>query len=54
MPYSMRYTLYYNMPQSQERLNKNKANIKTNYPYAIVVINLTLLLADLLSLRDNK
>ena len=40
--------------QSQERLKNNAANIKTNYPYAIVAVNLTLLLADLLSLRDNK
>ena len=39
---------------SLDRLNANKANIKTNYPYSIVGINLTLLLADLLSLKDNK
>lgn len=32
----------------------NKDNIKTNYPFAIVCVNLTLLLIDALSVRDSK
>lgn len=39
---------------SLERIEKNKANVKTKYPYAIVAVNLTLLLAELISLKDNK
>jgi len=39
---------------SLARIEKNKANVKTNYPYAIVAVNLTLLLADLINLKDNK
>jgi hypothetical protein len=35
-------------------LTRNKANIKANYPFAIVGINITLLLGELLSLRDHK
>jgi hypothetical protein len=35
-------------------LLENKANIKTNYPFAIVSINLTLLLIELFQLRDYK
>ena len=40
--------------KSQEMLQKNQANLKANYPFAIVGINLTLLLIDLLNLRDHK
>jgi hypothetical protein len=40
--------------KSQSMLHRNKANIKTNYPYAVVGVNITLLLAELLNLRDNK
>jgi hypothetical protein len=39
---------------NKDRILKNKANIKTNYPFAIVGVNLTLLLAELFSLRDNR
>ena len=39
---------------SARMLAQNRANLKTNYPYAVVGINLTLLLADLLNLKDNK
>lgn len=39
---------------SSDRIIKNQANVKTNYPYAIVAVNLTLLLADLLALKDNR
>jgi hypothetical protein len=38
----------------QQYLQENKNNIKTNYPFAIVSINLTLLLIELFSLRDYK
>lgn len=40
--------------RSQDMLTRNKANIKANYPFAIVGINLTLLLADLIGLKDQK
>lgn len=39
---------------SQEMILANRSNTKQNYPYAIVGVNLTLLLADLFSLRDNE
>ncbi len=39
---------------SNDRLLRNKVNSKSNYPYAIVGVNLTLLLADLLSLKDQR
>jgi hypothetical protein len=35
-------------------LSKNKANVKSNYPFAIVAINITLLLGEQLGLRDHK
>mmetsp|Transcript_1221 Transcript_1221/g.1373 ORF Transcript_1221/g.1373 Transcript_1221/m.1373 type:complete len:399 (+) Transcript_1221:184-1380(+) len=38
----------------QGMLNANKVNTKTNYPFAIVGINITLLLAELLNLRDQR
>lgn len=38
----------------QEMVVANKENIKTNYPFAIVCVNLTLLLIDALSVRDSK
>ena len=39
--------------RTQEMLEANKANAKTKYPFAIVAINITLLLVELLHLRDN-
>ena len=35
-------------------IEKNKQNMKSNYPFAIVGVNLCLLLIDLLNLRDHK
>lgn len=35
-------------------VTKNKANVKANYPFAIVGVNITLLLAELFHLRDHK
>jgi hypothetical protein len=35
-------------------LSENRSNIKTNYPVAIVIVNLTLLLIEMFSLRDHK
>jgi hypothetical protein len=35
-------------------IEKNKQNMKSNYPFAIVGVNLCLLLIDLLNLRDQK
>ena len=40
--------------KAQSMLNANKLNTKANYPFAIVGINITLLLVDLLNLRDQK
>jgi len=40
--------------KTSEMINRNKANIRTNYPFAIVAINITLLLAEYLNLRDLK
>ena len=40
--------------KAKKMLNANKVNTKTNYPYAVVGINITLLLADLLNLRDQR
>lgn len=36
-----------------EMVEANKTNTKTKYPFAIVVINITLMLTELLHLRDN-
>ena len=40
--------------KAQSMLIANKLNTKANYPFAIVGINITLLLVDLLNLRDQK
>ena len=38
----------------QQMLLNNRENIKTKYPFAIVIVNVTMLLADVLKLRDEK
>jgi len=40
--------------ETQEMVQANKVNTKTKDPFAIVGVNITLLLAELLHLRDNK
>jgi len=40
--------------QSEKMILKNKVNVKTNYPFALVGINLSLLLADVLTIRDER
>ena len=40
--------------KAKAMLNANRVNTKTNYPYAVVGINITLLLAELLNLRDQR
>ena len=40
--------------KAQSMLQANKVNTKTNYPFAIVGINITLLLGELLNLRDQR
>ena len=40
--------------KTNEMLERNKANTKTNYPFAIVGVNVTLLLTEVLNLRDQK
>ncbi len=50
-------TVYFSQQHSSiaiKILQENRANVKTNYPFAIVAINLTLLLIELFSLRDEK
>lgn len=39
--------------RTQEMLRANRANVKTNYPFAIVGINMTLLLSDVLKLSKS-
>jgi hypothetical protein len=39
---------------SQQMIQQNKNNTKSNYPYAIVAVNLTLLLGEVFSLRDHE
>lgn len=39
---------------SLQMINANRANTKQNYPYAIVAVNLTLLLGEIFSLRDKE
>lgn len=39
--------------KTAEMLSKNKANIKTNYPYSIVGVNTTLLLSEQFHLRNQ-
>lgn len=43
-----------NPEKTQEMLLANKVNTKTKYPFAIVGVNITLLLSELLNLKDNK
>jgi hypothetical protein len=40
--------------QAQSMIAAQKENKKSNYPFAIVCVNITLLLADLLGLRDQR
>jgi hypothetical protein len=40
--------------ENHRLLIENRSNIKTNYPVAIVVVNLSLLLIEMFSLRDHK
>lgn len=39
---------------SQKMINANRANTKRYYPFAIVAVNLTLLLGEIFSLRDKE
>ncbi len=40
--------------RAQKMIVSNKANTKNNYPFAIVGVNLTLMLAEQFALKDNK
>ena len=40
--------------QTQEMLARNKSNVKSNYPFAAVAVNVTLLLAEVFHLRGSK
>jgi hypothetical protein len=39
---------------ASDMINRNRANTKAQYPFAIVGVNLTLLLADILQLRNDR
>ncbi len=39
---------------ASDMINRNKANTKAQYPFAIVGVNLTLLLADILQIRNDR
>lgn len=51
---AMTYLCHKYPVKSQQMLLSNQVNLKANYPFAIVGINLTLLVVDLLNLRDQK
>lgn len=40
--------------KTQSMLVKNASNIKTNYPFAVVGINMTILLCDILGIREKR
>ena len=40
--------------KTQAMLLKNTANVKTNYPFAVVGINMTILLCDILGIREKR
>ena len=40
--------------KTQQMLEKNSSNVKTNYPFAVVGINMTILLCDILGIRDKR
>jgi hypothetical protein len=40
--------------KTQQMLLRNTANVKTNYPFAVVGINMTILLCDILGIREKR
>lgn len=50
----MSYLAHTYPSKTQDMIKKNKANIKVNYPFAIVGINICLLLAEHLNIRNGK
>jgi len=40
--------------KTQQMLLKNTSNVKTNYPFAVVGINMTILLCDILGIREKR
>lgn len=51
--YAMAYICEKYPEQTHKMLEKNKANTKNNYPFAVVGVNLTLMLVELFYLREN-
>jgi hypothetical protein len=51
---AMAYMMKIHPLRSQDMLQRNKENTKLKYPFAIVGVNITLLLAEVLNLRDQK
>ena len=51
---SMAFMINQHKSSSIAIINKNKVNIKTNYPFSAVGVNITLLLSDVLGLRSRN
>ena len=50
----MRYLGQTYPEETQRMVTTQRENIKTHYPFAVVGINLTLLLADLLGIKEKR
>jgi hypothetical protein len=50
----MRYLGQTYPDETQRMVTTQRENIKTHYPFAVVGINLTLLLVDILGIKDKR
>ena len=50
----IRYMHEHNAAKFQQLVTANKGSTKTKYPFAVVAVNVTLVLAELLSLKNGK
>lgn len=50
---AMTYLLTHYTSAAGGMVHRNRANVKTNYPFAIVGVNMTLLLADVMKLKNR-
>jgi hypothetical protein len=51
---AMGYLCHHYSSQAHSMITAQKGNTKSNYPFAIVAVNITLLLADILGLKDQR
>lgn len=51
---ALTYMCTHHADRAHHMMERNKANTKRNYPFAIVAVNITLLLVEALSIRDSK